>query len=61
MAAGVVMGTREVREEHVNGRRDKGNARIEMNRDRQAEFRAASAERPRSGAFSAAPPNQHRN
>ena len=46
MAAGVVMGTREVREEHVNGRRDKGNARIEMNRDRQAEFRAASAERP---------------
>ena len=34
MAAGVVMGTREVRKEHVNRRRDKGNARIEMNRDR---------------------------
>ena len=30
----------------VDGRRDRGNERIEMNRDRQAEFRAASAERP---------------
>ena len=44
-AAGVEMGTTVVREEHVDGRRDTGNERIEMNRDRQAEFRAASAER----------------
>ena len=47
-AAGVVMGTRVVREEHVDGRRDRGNERVEMSKDRQAEFRhpgRASAER----------------
>ena len=63
-AAGVVMGTRVVREEHVDGRRDRGNERIEMSRDRQAEFRhPGSLCRASlcSGAISAAPPNQHRN
>ena len=34
------------------------NERIEMNRDMQAEFQAASAERLHSGAVSAAPPKQ---
>ena len=53
------MGTRVVREEHVDGRRDRGNERIEMNRDRQAEFRAASAERPQwSGLRSSPEPAQ---